>query len=148
LKGTVTVREEIDPAHFAALRRSCGLAKLDEEMVTRALGSSLVALSAMDGPRAVGMIRVVGDGAFAFIIYDLLVSPPWRRRGIGSLLVKEALRRTAAFAPEGEWVTVGLFCAEGREGFYARQGFKELSGDRFGTGMQRIYKAEEISIDS
>jgi len=139
----ITIKDGINPVHFAALRASCGLAELRPELVERALRASLVTLSAMNGPRMVGKVRVVGDGAFAFIIYDLLVTPVWRRQGVGSLLVREALARVARYVPEGDWVTVGLFCAQGRESFYSRLGFRELDGNKLGTGMQRIYKAGE-----
>jgi len=141
----IAVKDGIHPVHFSALRASCGLAELRPELVERALRASLVALSAMNGPRAVGMVRVVGDGAFAFILYDLLVTPVWRRQGLGSMLVREALRRVARYAPEGDWVTVGLFCVPGRESFYARLGFRELTGNELGIGMQRIFKAKELT---
>lgn len=140
----IIIKDGVLPVHFSALRASCGLAELRPEMVERGLRASLISLSAMNGPRAVGMVRVVGDGAFAFVVYDLLVTPAWRRQGIGTLLVREALQRIASFHPPGDYVTVGLFCAQGRESFYSRLGFREMNGNELGTGMQKIFKAEEI----
>ena len=139
----ITIKDGINPIHYSALRASCGLAELKPELVERAIRASIVTVSAMNGPRAVGMARVVGDGAFAFVLYDLLVTPVWRRQGVGSLLVREALQRVARYFPDGDWVTVGLFCAQGRESFYSRLGFRELDGKELGTGMQTIFKAGE-----
>jgi GNAT superfamily N-acetyltransferase len=82
------------------------------------------------------MVRVVGDGAFVFLIYDLLVLPLWRRQGIGSLLVKEAISRAKKFVPEGRAVVISLFSVEGREGFYSGLGFTELPTTGLGAGMQ------------
>ena len=133
----VLIREgSLTPEIFLGLRAACGMAELEPHLVERALSSSLVNLTAVCGSRTVGMVRLVGDGAFVFVIVDLLVLPLWRRRGIGSLLVKEAIAKAGTFVPEGRSVVVSLFSVEGREGFYSRLGFTELPSAGFGAGMQ------------
>ena len=115
---------------------ACGMPELESDLVGRAITSSLFTLSAVNGPRTVGMVRVVGDGAFVFLIYDLLVVPLWRRRGIGSRLVEEAITRAKRYVPPGRALVISLFSVEGREGFYARLGFTELPAQGLGAGMQ------------
>ena len=128
---------------FTVLRSRCGMALLPLDQVERALKGSLFTLTAMSDGEPVGMVRMVGDGAFVFLIYDLLVIPEARGRGIGRLLVSAALSRAACCVKKGDWITVGLFSAEGREGFYERMGFSRLPSPRFGAGMQKIFKSGE-----
>jgi GNAT superfamily N-acetyltransferase len=135
----IDIREGVlTPEIFAGLRSACGLPELEPELIGRAVSSSLFNLSAVSGGRVVGMVRMVGDGAFVFLIYDLLVVPLWRRRGIGSLLVEESVLRAKKLVPEGRAVVVSLFSVEGREGFYSRLGFTELPAPGLGAGMQFI----------
>ncbi|MCL1806627.1 MAG: GNAT family N-acetyltransferase [Oscillospiraceae bacterium] len=135
----ILIREGIlTPDVFAGLRAACGMPELEPVLVERAIGSSLFTLSAFNGSRTVGMVRVVGDGAFVFLIYDLLVIPLWRRQGIGSRLVEEAILRAKAFVPSGRAVVVSLFSVEGRESFYTRLGFTELPATGLGAGMQHF----------
>ena len=133
----ISIREGIlTPETFAGLRAACGMPELEPALVERAIASSLFVLSANNGTRTVGMVRMVGDGAFVFLIYDLLVVPLWRRQGIGSLLVETAISRAKAFVPPGRALVVSLFSVEGREGFYSRLGFTELPAQGLGAGMQ------------
>ena len=140
----VTISNGITPDNFAAMRKVCDMSQLDSVLVSRAINGSLFSLSAMNGSRIVGMARIVGDGAFAFNLYDLLVAPAWRRRGIGTMIMQEVMRRVAKYRESEEWAVLSLFCAQGKEGFYSRLGFRELDGGLFGSGMQRIYKASEL----
>ena len=133
----ISVREgSLTPDMFMGLRAACGMPELEPGLVKRAIMSSLFTLSAANGSRTVGMVRVVGDGAFVFLICDLLVVPLWRHRGIGSLLVDEAISRAKALVPPGRAVVISLFSVEGREGFYSRLGFTELPAAGLGAGMQ------------
>ena len=121
---------------FMGLRAACGMPELEPALVERAIASSLFTLSAVSGPRTVGMVRMVGDGAFIFLICDLLVIPLWRRQGIGSFLVDRAITRAKDFVPPGRALVVSLFAVEGRESFYSRLGFTELPATGLGSGMQ------------
>jgi len=138
--SNIVICDGIKPESFASLRSECGMEALNRNAVELALKNSLFGLSAIEEARTVGMARVVGDGVFAFILYDLLVDPAYRQRGIGTMLVNEIMEKTLRYVAEGEWVTLGLFCTQGRETFYSRFGFKEMTGNRFGIGMQKIYK--------
>lgn len=57
--------------------------------------NSLFTLGAYDGERLVGLIRTVGDGHTIVYIQDLLVSPEYRRRGIGGMLITEIMNKYA-----------------------------------------------------
>jgi GNAT superfamily N-acetyltransferase len=129
-------KETLTPEIFAGLRDACGMPRLEPELMKRAIENSFFTLCAVSGQRVVGAVRMVGDGAFVFIIVDLLVVPLWRRRGIGSKLVEEAIRRARASVPADRSIVVSLFSVEGRESFYTRLGFTELPAAGLGAGMQ------------
>lgn len=62
------------------------------QMLEQALFHSLVIYMALDGDAVVGLIRLVGDGFSSVFVQDLIVLPSYQRQGIGSLLMKEALK--------------------------------------------------------
>lgn len=61
-------------------------------MLEQALSHSLVIYLALDGDSVVGLIRLVGDGFSSVFVQDLIVLPSYQRQGIGSSLMKEALK--------------------------------------------------------
>ena len=62
------------------------------QMLEQALSHSLVIYVALDGDAVVGLIRLVGDGFSSVFVQDLIVLPSYQRQGIGSSLMKEALK--------------------------------------------------------
>ncbi|SCX16684.1 Acetyltransferase (GNAT) domain-containing protein [Lachnospiraceae bacterium YSD2013] len=55
--------------------------------------NSLLILAAYEGDELQGIIRVVGDGQTIVFIQDILVFPDKQRKGIGTALIKEILKR-------------------------------------------------------
>lgn len=49
-------------------------------------------LTAWDGERLIGLIRVVGDGVYIAYIQDVLVHPDYQRQGIGKYLMQKMLK--------------------------------------------------------
>jgi len=82
--------------------------------------------------RAVGMGRVVGDGAIYFYSQDMAVHPERQRRGLGTRIVQQ-VQYLAQQAPDKAFV--GLFAAEGTLGFYEQFGFMQHPAL---TGMFRV----------
>ena len=62
------------------------------QMLEQALPHSLAVYLAFDGEKIVGLIRLVGDGFSSVFVQDLIVLPSYQRQGIGSSLMKEALK--------------------------------------------------------
>ena len=62
------------------------------QMLEQALSHSLVIYLALDGDAVVGLIRLVGDGFSSVFVQDLIVLLSYQRQGIGSSLMKEALK--------------------------------------------------------
>jgi GNAT superfamily N-acetyltransferase len=94
---------------------------LPEDMKTGFMQSwlnSTLVISAWDGDRLVGAVRVLSDTIFRSVIYDLLVDPGYQGKGVGSELV----RRGKAHFPDSEWL-VG--CDRKNSEFYKKLGFAE-----------------------
>ena len=92
-------------------------------MLEQALSHSLVIYLALDGDAVVGLIRLVGDGFSSVFVQDLIVLPSYQRQGIGSLLMKEALKDYKD-AYQVQLVTEET---EKKVGFYRSMGFEVLS---------------------
>lgn len=65
-------------------------------MLRQAIERSLCVLAAYQDGTLVGLARAVGDGVSIVYVQDILVSPPYQRRGIGSALLRQLLARYAA----------------------------------------------------
>ena len=103
----------------------------DPERLGRALGGSLLVVTARDGDRLVGLARVVGDGASIVYVQDVLVHPDYRRLGLGRRLVESVLTPYAHVYQQ-----VLITDAEPEQlGFYRALGFTELR-DFPGDGLR------------
>lgn len=123
-------------ASMQQMRLLCGLDLLESGMLKRALANSHFTLTANLGDRTVGMLRVVGDGSFVFVIVDVMVDPEFRNMGIASSLITYALSKIEKILPGGVLGTVSLFSIKGKETLYNRLGFKALPSGNMGPGMQ------------
>ena len=92
------------------------------EMLKNAFGNSLCILGAYADDQLIGLIRAVGDGHSILFIQDLLVRPDYQRRGVGSGLMEEMLRRY------GHVYQIQLVTdnTEKTKAFYRTQGFRPL----------------------
>ncbi|MEX2642642.1 MAG: N-acetyltransferase [Acetobacterales bacterium] len=125
------VREE-DPADFAATDAVNRLAfgRPDEATLVsrlRAEGDVILSLVACAGDEVVGHILFSRldlapdlESASAVALAPMAVLPEWQRRGIGSALVREGIRSSAARA-------VGAIVVLGDPAFYTRFGFSALT---------------------
>ncbi|MCM3740677.1 GNAT family N-acetyltransferase [Oceanobacillus luteolus] len=63
------------------------------EVLQRALEQSLDVISAWDGEKLVGLVRVVGDGLTIIYIQDILVLNAYQNQGIASRLMVQILEK-------------------------------------------------------
>jgi len=76
------------------------------------------------GRRAVGMGRMISDGASDGYIQDVVVLPEYRGKGIGSSIISELVRN----GKEKGLVWIGLIAEKGTSSFYERLGFHLFDG--------------------
>ena len=87
-------------------------------------GSLILAFAVAPSGEAVGMGRVISDGASDAYIQDIVVLPEFRRRGIGQRIV--AALRDHCLSMGIEWIA--LVAEPGTEPFYLDLGFKPMEG--------------------
>ncbi len=79
--------------------------------------NSTLVISAWEGDRLVGAVRVLSDKIIRSVIYDLLVDPEFQDQGIG----QELVRRCREHFPGSEWLvqtTADIYR------YYEKLGFK------------------------
>ena len=133
----------LNMVEFQKLRLASGFEPLESGRLKKALSASLVRLSAEEDGETVGMVRVAGDGAFVFVIADLLVRPDRRGEGIGTALVNRAVDAISAMLPNGGYTTVTLIAASGRESFYEKLGFHRIPRGEVGNAMQAFVRGSK-----
>ncbi len=79
------------------------------------------AVGAWRDQQLVGFARAVTDGVFRAYLEDLVVSPDFRGRGIGHLLVRRLVNLLPPTA------ITSLFCAPELADFYVKEGFGSTS---------------------
>ena len=102
-------------AGWAGLEKTCDPNVL-ENFNAPFINSTLV-VSAWESGRLIGVVRVLSDKIIRSVIYDLVVDPEYRGKGIGKQLVKMCIEHF----PNSEWlVQTGAHISE----YYEKIGFK------------------------
>ena len=78
---------------FIELARQVWPGEYDPERTRRALERT-INITAWDGAKLVGCLRILTDGCFFGTIPEVLVLPQYQRRGIGSALLRLAKQTT------------------------------------------------------
>ena len=105
----------------------------DPEALRKGYENSLLVLGAYEGEQLMGIIRVVGDGETIVFVQDILVFPEYRRKGIGTALLKEIMSkyghvRQIELVTDSKPETIA---------FYESAGFRKLS-DLGCTGFMKF----------
>ena len=114
-------------ADYLSLRHAAGWYAFDQERANASLNNSLYIIHVRCGNEVIGFGRVVGDGQAYFYIQDILVAPEFRRRGIGTQIVKQLMSYLDSVAPENSGAFIGLMIAPGLLEFYTKFGFQQFT---------------------
>ena len=118
-------------AEYETLVRAVGWARYTNlEAAPTALRNTLYSVVAVEGEEAVGMARVVGDGATAFYVQDVMVLPAYQRRGVGTALMRAVMGHFEQAAPRQ--ASIALFTGRGLAGFYGLHGFEGPESSLYG----------------
>ena len=129
------MEDRLDMDTYLSLRKAAGFRSLTRDQARKALNNSLYTLVAYKDGVAVGMGRIVGDGAVICYVQDLIVLPQVRGQGIGSLILETLKEFVTNEGYEGTTMMFDLMCALGRESFYQKHGFISRPTKDLGPGM-------------
>lgn len=134
------VEDQLDMETYLELRQSVQFLPLSRDQAKRALDHSLYTLVAYRDGRAVGMGRIVGDGAVICYVQDLIIRPEVQGQGIGGLILETLIDFVKKIGYPGTTVMLDLMCARGREAFYEKHGFIARPTAQLGPGMIQYLK--------
>jgi GNAT superfamily N-acetyltransferase len=121
---------------YETLVRAVGWARFtDLEAAPAALQNTLFSVVAVEGERAVGMARVVGDRAMAYFVQDVIVLPDFQRQGIGTALMDAVVSYFQRATPRLS--AIGLFTGRNLAGFYERHGFEGPDTSLYGMYLKK-----------
>lgn len=123
------------PEGYDALRAHVGWNKAGQVRANKALMQSLHCVSLYDGDALIGFGRIIGDGAMNYYIQDVIVTSPYRGKGLGEKIMQSLMAWLARnAAPDA---TIGLMSVAGVEPLYRRFGLLARPDGIFGAGMTR-----------
>lgn len=120
---------------YMELRAAVNFRKLSRDQAKRGLDNSLYTLVAYKDGKAVGMGRIVGDGAIICYVQDLIIRPEVQGEGIGGLILESLKSFVINTGFDGTTMMFDLMCAKGREPFYKKHGFIARPTEDLGPGM-------------
>lgn len=129
----------IEVQDYLAIRNSVGWIVLKEEQARVALERSLYVIGAYENGQLVGMGRLVGDGAVICYVQDLIVSPDYQQKGVGSVILSHLVDYVKELRIDQTQMMLCLMCAKGREQFYEKHGFIARPTDSLGPGMIQYF---------
>ena len=92
----VSKSRRVDPVQLKALFRAIGwtedLARYSPQRIKKFLRQSHVVLTAWNEKTLVGFASAVSDGVLCALVENLVVHPAYRRRGLGTRLLREMAR--------------------------------------------------------
>jgi len=124
-----------EPEEYLHLRDSVGFSPRSLDAARRGLPRSIFALTARIRGRAVGMLRLVGDGGCSFLIVDVIVHPDLQRRGIGRQMLERLNSWMDDNVPPGGMVS--LLADEPGRALYEKLGFRYTAPESL--GMKKHY---------
>ena len=129
MKVDYFVGQRPEPPELLALAEAVGLGESRTlERCATALELSLFVGTARVAGKLIGVVRLVGDGAYVLHVADLLVSPAAQRRGVGTQLMQLAVgfARESGVGTGDDMGELTLFSTRSGREFYGRLGFVEV----------------------
>ena len=124
---------------YKNLRESVHWLDLPLNKVKLAIEKSLYTITVFDGDFVVAMGRLIGDGLY-YVVVDVIVSPDYQRKGIGSNIIKMLVDFVDNETSVGNRSSIQLISEKGKEKFYEQFGFKLIPHDFCGSGMRKVIR--------
>lgn len=111
--------DNIDWNEISEIFEKAPLGTREPEKLRRASENCELVCFAKDGDIFIGFARVITDGEYNGVIYDLCVLPEYQSKGIGKLIMDAILKKLHP-------LNIILYAVPGKEGFYEKLGFKTM----------------------
>lgn len=123
---------------FIRLFASAGWGEVPYDLTEASLSGSYAVFAARtaDG-KAVGMVRLLGDGGMAFFLKDLVVETEYQGNGIGKALLIHAENYIRSQLKSGWTGYLQLVSAKGKESFYEKMGYSVHPNDHSGPAFSK-----------
>jgi len=122
------------------IEQSTGRKPLPLAQIDRALKAGLHNVLVRRGEQPIGMGRLIGDGNMYWYIQDPFINPAYQGQGIGKLIMEYLTRHIESSSLPNTTVTVGLFSAIGKDGFYEKLGFSIRPSEIYGVDIGETKK--------
>lgn len=126
----VTTTMGVDWLAVKSLLGKENMATYSPEKHQTAFENSSKVIFVYDGESLIGCGRLLTDGAYQGILYDIVVSSDYQGHGLGKKIVAELLQGQ-------EDKNILLYASPGKEGFYQTLGFRKAK-----TAMGRFIDAQ------
>lgn len=133
----------LTPELFLELYASVDWEPPCKEQVETALQNTLASFIAYEDERAIGMVRLLGDGGMSFYVKDFAVVPAYQGQGVGKALMSAVQQYILSHIKPGWAVSLELISTKEAVAFYKRQGFEERPCDWDGPGMFKMIQNTE-----
>ena len=120
---------------FNLLYDAVGWGSYDDEISKQALDNTYYSVSVYDKDKIIGYGRLIGDGICFLYIHDVMVTPEYQNKKIGSQIMNKLLEKVNQIKLENPYVRVYLGASKGKEKFYERFGFITRKDANLGSGM-------------
>ena len=118
---------------YRRLRAAAGLTQRSAAAAAVGLSNTFIGVVVERDGRAIGMGRVVGDGALFFQVVDIAVEPEHQGRGIGKAIMEALMAELRKRATADAYVSL---IADGRASrLYAQFGFEPVAPKSAGMAM-------------
>lgn len=124
-----------DPQTYIDLRRSGGLSGYSLEAAKAGLPKSLYCIVLELDGQDIGMGRIVGDGALAVHIVDIVVRPEHHGKGYGRMIMQALSDYIAANVPDTAYVNLLADVPANR--LYEKFGFRETAPHTIGMAYKK-----------
>ncbi|EGD46611.1 GCN5-related N-acetyltransferase [Ruminiclostridium papyrosolvens DSM 2782] len=129
------VNNSLTAEMLSSFRNTIGWGNTLLAKAEKAVQNTLFSIVAFDNDKAIGIGRLIGDGALIWYIQDVIVLPDYQRKSIGTAIMQQLLDYIRKNSFPNDSTTIGLMSAKGKEPFYQKFGFRMRPNEREGMGM-------------
>jgi ribosomal protein S18 acetylase RimI-like enzyme len=120
----INIKENINNVEeFNLLYDLVGWGHYDKAISEQALKNTFYSVSVYDKDKIIGYGRIIGDTICFLYIQDIMVSPQYQNRKIGTKIMNKLLEKIEEIKEINPHVRIYLGASKGKEEFYKKFGF-------------------------